>query len=120
MNIILVHQSSHLSASASAQELLTSDVYFYPSHFLSSGIELLPTGSSFTIPLQTFSTSLCKDQESTLGTSLNFCKGLNSPRFSEVQFSSMFSFLPNNCIINWDSLLLLLLFNSHHERLAVK
>ena len=87
MNIVLVDQSSYLSALASAQELLTSGVYFY--HFLPSDIELLPT-KSFTIPLRTFRTRQCKDQEIILGVSLNSCKGLNSPHISEVHFSPIF------------------------------
>lgn len=91
--MFLVDEPSHRSASASAQELI-SGVYFYtPIYFLLSGIELLPTKSSFIVLLLTFSTRLCKDQASIPGASLNSRKGLSSHHFSEVQVSPIFFFL---------------------------
>lgn len=89
--LFLVDEPSHRSASASAQELI-SGVYFYtPIYFLLSGIELLPTKSSFIVLLLTFSTRLCKDQASILGASLNSCKGLSSHHFFwSASFSNFF------------------------------
>lgn len=101
--LFLVDQSSYLPASTSTQELQTSGVYFYPVHFLPSGIELFPTKLSSVLS-SLHSTSLCEDQKSTVGAPLNSWKGLNSPHSSDVQFSPIF-FLscPIVVFICWDS-----------------
>lgn len=66
----LILQSSCLYL---AQELLTSGVCFYPMRFLPYGTKLLAKSSS--VHLLAFSTSLCKDQKSTLGAHYILARG---------------------------------------------